>query len=384
MKYLQYAIAVTLLFIICLKGNAQQPEKIYSIVRVLKTNEYYKQQMVLWKKELDKDPQNADAWFNYYKANRYVQLSQAGDSINIPNRFERLNRIVQEIETKIPNTFEANYIKWWNGYNNEDLLPYLEKAYQLDSTRYETYSDWVNHYEITRNIAQKERFLQKWYQSGNASPGLLQYNYNMLVSLKPNAILITGGDNDTYFAWMLQAVFGIRKDVIVVNTALLAINEQYTARLSKELKAAIVWNKATITFEDYQKTLLGKIAENKAGKPLYTAVTAYDGITKGYADKLYLEGLVYEYSEQKIDNIALMIKNFEKEYLLDYINKFFGQDPYETIVPYMNTNYLIPMLTLYEHYKQCDEQEKARHWKEMILIVAEKGGKTQDLKNYFQ
>jgi hypothetical protein len=72
-----------------------------------------------------------------------------------------------------------------------------------------------------------------WLENGLVSPGLLYYNYNTLSGLKPNAIVLTFGDNDTYPLWLLQAK-GIRTDVTVINVYLFLIDD-YRNKVMKEL-----------------------------------------------------------------------------------------------------------------------------------------------------
>jgi hypothetical protein len=54
----------------------------------------------------------------------------------------------------------------------------------------------------------------------------------LLLSAPPNAILVTGGDNDSFPAWYAQAVAGLRPDVTVVVAPLLA-TEWYRAQLAR-------------------------------------------------------------------------------------------------------------------------------------------------------
>ncbi len=158
------------------------------------------------------------------------------------------------------------------------------------------------------------------------------YSYNLLNSCKPDAILFTNGDNDTFPLWYLQEVEGIRKDVRVVNLSLL--NTDWYIRQLRDFEPKIPlsmsdqqisemfpmeWTAQTIQLKvdhpenetgimewTIEPTYLGRylrtqdrmivriIQDVNWSRPIYFAVTVSPESKIGLSSYLEMQGLVYE------------------------------------------------------------------------------------------
>lgn len=370
--------------------TATKPEKVYRLVYVQKSNEWYQQQEKLWKKEIEKNRQHAEAWENYYNAVRYANYLE----MDYPTKQARLKTIVQEMEQAIPGTF-VYYMSHYRTFCNVKDISSLEKAYQLQPENPETYTDFISHYEFEGDAAQKAAFCKKLYQSRILAPGLMNYNYNVLMSVESNAILFTNGDNDTYPGWVLQAEKGIQKEVTILNLAL-SSEKDYLQRKLKQRNIQINLDalfQKVITQDKSGKvnfsteTLLQELCRSVVAKypqiPVYIALTVMSNYYDALKADLYLTGLAFKYSPQRVDNIALIKQNVEQHFRLDYLKYDWYNEPYqaETIVAHLNLNYVSPLVMLAEYYKTGGQKEKCKALTDLALLVADKAGSKEKVQS---
>lgn len=394
-----YFVLLTLsIFFIGNQAQAQKPEPVYSIVKQLQPYEWYVKQAGLWKKEIQKDSTNAPAWYNYYIANRMANLTGKPDKWDSEKDkvLQDMAAIVEDMGKAIPESFEYNHVVFWNGGNNIELFPYLEKAYAIDPNRPETYDDFITYYEVKRDKAKVEQFCKMWYNSGDVSPGILNMNYNVMMSIEEDAIIFTAGDNDTYPLWILQYAKNINKNVVVLNTSLIFI-EEYRKALFSELNIPAFEKEVSdfvtkeikkkdnyqLAYNEFQKALVKHIVDNSRKRPVYFAATVRKNIYADFEDKLYLEGLAFKYSEAGYDNLAILRRNVEKRFLLDYLQIDFANDMSLSVVDHTNFNYILPFVNLYDHYVLASESEKATWIKSLAMKVAKRAGQEEKIKTQF-
>jgi hypothetical protein len=359
---------------------AQEPEQIYSVAKVFKSHEWYLKQAELWWKRIQSDKKNENAWYNYFMANRMASIGFDNHGENNKKYFEETmflmntDSIVSQAQKFIPNTFTSQYIIWRNHGTSPDDFPHLEKAYSINPNFFGINEEMVSYYETQNNLAKRKEYNVKWFTLNELSLSLLSYNYNVLMTIKTNGVIISFGDNDTFPIWMLQDALGIREDVTVLNTALLGIPE-YREKLFKKLNITpLTKTSPEGSIPSYTEEVFNHILKNKPKDlPLYVGLPAWKQV-KEYEKNLYLVGLALEYSTDNIDNIAELENNFENKYVLDYIKNRFEYDISSELVDRTNINYLPGIFKLYEHYKSCGDLTRSQKMKELGLFIAQNGG----------
>lgn len=147
------------------------------------------------------------------------------------------------------------------------------------------------------------------------------FAYNMLVSCEPNAILLNGGDNDTFPIWALQEAYGIRPDVTAINLAL-ANTGWYIKQVRDKMSVPLRWSDAQIDALRPRMIAGGKASRiqdqvsdeiinvNKWQRPINFSLTITDD-TKQYMGRsmegnLVIHGQVYRLQPgQRIGSIDM-------------------------------------------------------------------------------
>lgn len=362
---------------------AQKAEPVYSFVTEMKSPDWYKQQIKAWKTEIEKDKTNGLAWYYYYYATRNLHKTDPSDTRADTLKSQERQKLVDQMGKAIPNSYEYHLCMYKEHANDPEYDKHLQKVYELGEDRIEHIDQVINDAVLSRDIGKRNEALVKKWKAGLLSPGMANYNMNVLKGLSENAILITVGDNDTYPAWFVQAQ-GIRPDVQILNTSLLMV-DSYREAVCKELgieNITINWG-AKPTDPDHVFNFNGKLINalknNEKGYDVYIGATAMGNksLIEEHEDSLYLVGLAYKYCSKIIDEKAIMRRNYEQNYSLDYLLNTFYLDKSEWLVKQVNQNYLVSMFKLYSHYHECGDMQK-KEWIKAYIVEIAKGTESEE------
>lgn len=314
-------------------------------------------------------PHPAESNFSNYFSKRSSYIDKNTKEISSSEQ-EELDQLVTSASLIDQDSYQYNYMEYINQGRTIEAFEYLQKAEEAYPNNAELFDDFVYHYELTGNSNQRTVYCKKLYESNTIPEAIMEYNYNVLMSLDKNAVLLTNGSDDTYPIFIWQSIKGVRNDVTVINMDMLN-EDSYVEGKAKEGKLKIKQQSSTIETMSY-------IIDNNEDKKVYVGHTISQKILKEYQTDLYLSGLTYQYGTEPIENVENAVERFEDDFELEQLNR--SQE--NAVVNQMNFNYVLPLITFLEYYKSSEQDDKFNSTRELIIKVARRAGKESFILEY--
>lgn len=357
---------------------AQRPEKQVSFARESKPHAYYVAQAELWWKEVQRDKDREESWYNYFRACRNAQgtADWRTDFVNESPYLQTGDSIVAQIGQRFPHSFTFHYLTYLNHGIGTENGAHLLEAYRLNPDFEGIHSSMISYAESTLDTALRRQVNERWYKTNYLSEQLLNYAYNVLMSMDSGAVLFTQHDNDTYPVWMLQDALHIRPDVTVINIDFFLI-ESYRDAVYKrlgvpELKLGPIDQNEY--HSNWRKVLTHVLRDHRTKRPLYLGMTVANELYKDFEKQLYPAGLCFRFSRVPLRLDKLNRQLYEHVFMLDPLYRHFTYDRNQANVDILNLNYLHCFERVYAQYRAEKKTAEARRLKALCLLLAGRTG----------
>ncbi len=369
--------------------SEHKPKKIEGIAKEDKPLHYYLEQSKLWQVLIIENPKNAEAWHQYYKAERAaLQLQYREPWVNDkPAFYKKLSPILERAEKHISDQFEYHYMLGMNAEKKEAMKA-LKQAYSIDPERSETYG-WLFTYNIPEfNEKECVDLAKRMLKANTYSDANLKWNYNALQSIDQGGLIISNGDMDGLPKWVLQYGAGVRQDVLVVSKWFLADMDDYREKVYSKLNLELPDLKKSdfetlALYADYLAVDLLKRTNQSAYISAGTSLQFFKD--NQIEDKMYLVGNVLKYSEEPFDNTAVIEENLENKYYMQYLLQNFQHHHEDEVVKSrMNLTYLPSLVHLKNHYAKTQQEEKLAYCDQLIDRIAMDSGNEEEVLEWFK
>lgn len=340
MKKLVYIIVI--LFATSLLAF-EKPQNVPSKITELRTKSWYQEVSQSWKQYLSDNPGDENGWVDYYKASEY-----AG------NNKSELSMIASQAIERFPETFTSHYLSFKNiGWTDEGIT-HLENALKIDEVNQHVLEDRLI-LDYLKNSSNRSATAKQVFESGLIHSSTLNYNYNLLMSVSENGILITDALHTTIPIWVLQDVMGIRKDASILNLELARAQESYVVGIlaEKNLNASV-----------------DELLSSKNKTEVFYALTLPRQQLQELENHLYVVGLASTNGNESFNHFEVLKENIEKRFLMDYLTIDFNGEPKTATGNVLSSNYIVPLLLLKEFYDNLNNEERSNEIKQQILALA--------------
>ena len=176
-----------------------------------------------------------------------------------------------------------------------------------------------------------------------------EFAYNLLNSCEKDAILFTGGDNDTFPLWYIQEVEGVRTDVRVVNLELLISDwyiEQMLRPANESAALPIRMNKRDYTGD--RSIIMQPYPSRTISLPVNKAALLENGAFTPEEARLAGETMAWEFKSRGSDRNSYI---FRKDSVIIDVLRNIAADNWERPVYFANTMSPSSFLNLTDYFR---------------------------------
>jgi hypothetical protein len=322
---------------------------------------WYVEQKNAWQERVRQNPQDEQAWLNYYNAARYMAWYAEEDTT--------ARQVVREMEQAIPMSYTFNYCAYrestsGKGYGDAKTYADAALANLPDEMQFFDYDQWVCYLAMQGDEARMKPLAKRYFDSGIYSEAVLRYSYNELAGMDEGGIYIGNGDAAIIPKWLIQEGMGLYKDKTIVCVSFLAVKE-YREWLFRKLGIELPELKQITCAEDYdanQVTLINAIIDKYGNKVYFSPLNINDN--NYWKQNLYNEGLLLKYSAKPYDNLSVKRRNVEERYMMEYLLVSFRPD--WTAGQRLSANYAVMLADLLPYYSKRDQ--KRYDWLMRLLV----------------
>ena len=374
--------------ILTLRNRGEKPVPIETFIKEPHTADWYAHQSELWEQQVNRKPNDDDAWIDWFIATRdrimfETQESNKGRGVRQEDLdYSPLKDITARLAKERPDSFARYYLDYMcsrmlNGYECEDNM---EKAIRMRPDEERLYPNYVSYLLPTDNDELMIKIVRKWYKTDrfpNNTESFKSFFYNSLAGMEPNGILVVNGDIPVYSTLLIQYGMNKFQDRTMICLSFLYLPE-YRNKICRQLGIDPIDEPHVYDYKGLRKweqNVFKTIAQKTGRQVYFTATMAelsqYD---MDFQSNLYSEGLVIKYSPVKYDNLSVKRRNFEEVYKTDYLyNHKRGKETFQA-EDAINLNYIPCFKSLLTYYKETGNQEQETKLRNLLMHIVDNCG----------
>lgn len=327
-----------------------------------------------WFRIAESAPNDAAAWFNYYRSTRYIAEGSAGfDELQ-----KELDLIDDHMRKNVAGTWEQLIVEYWNSNRDVEKSGSLEAAYKLRPEDPITLRFMIGKDYLSGQTFKAVQMYSDWKATGDAPQSTEDYAYNVMQSLPKDAILFTNGEMDTY-----PLLFQLQQ---AGNSSVKLISMLFCSRSANR---TTLFKNAGIVLPDNDVTspmdaeFIRRVAGANPGKKIYVASTCGGEVLSGLSAQLYCTGLAFRYSADPLDHLNFLRDNVGVKMKLTGVGKAV-KSKHRFDVNYaskLEMNYYLPLLIAADSYATAGNPTRAKELRTKAKAIRVRAGYDEPIRN---